>query len=106
MRVLLDECLPRQLKRDLVGHDARSAQEMGWGGKSNGELLGLAVGRFDAFVTVDRNLSYQQNVTQFDIRVLVLVASRNRHKDLQPLVPRLLETLQTALPGHVTRVGV
>jgi hypothetical protein len=62
VRVLLDECLPRRLKRDLVGHDVRTAPEMGWAGKSNGELLALAAGEFDAFLTVDRNLSYRQNV--------------------------------------------
>ena len=47
MRVLLDECLPRRLKRELVGHDVKTAPEMGWASKRNGELLGLAVSRFD-----------------------------------------------------------
>ena len=60
MRVLLDECLPRRLKRELVGHDTRTAPEMGWASKSNGELLALAVDHFDVFLTADRNLSHQQ----------------------------------------------
>ena len=57
MRVLLDECLPGRLKRELVGHDVKTAPEMGWASKSNGELLALAVSHFDVFVTADRNLS-------------------------------------------------
>ena len=77
MRVLLDECLPRRLKRELVGHDARTAPEMGWASKRNGELLALAVGQFDAFLTADRNLSYQQDVSSFDIAIVVLVARSN-----------------------------
>lgn len=63
MRVLLDECLPRRLKRELVGHDARTAPEMGWASKRNGDLLRAAVARgFEAFVTVDRKLQHQQNL--------------------------------------------
>ena len=77
MRVLLDECLPRRLKHDLVGHAVRTAPETGWASKSNGELLGLAAGEFDVFLTVDRNLSYQQDVSAWDIAVLVLVAHSN-----------------------------
>ena len=73
--------------------------------RENGELLSLAVGEFDVFLTVDRNLSYQQDVGQFDIRVVVLVARSNRLADLQPLIPQVLETLKTALPRQVTKVG-
>jgi predicted nuclease of predicted toxin-antitoxin system len=54
VRVLLDECLPRRLKRDIVGHDARTVPEMGWATKRNGELLALAATEFDVFLTVDR----------------------------------------------------
>jgi hypothetical protein len=78
---------------------------MGWASRENGELLSLAVGQFDVFLTVDRNLSYQQDVGQFDIRVVVLVARSNRLADLQPLMPQVLETLKTALPRQATKVG-
>ena len=50
MRVLLDECLPRRLKRELVGHDVKTAPEMGWAAMRNGELLALAAAQFDVFV--------------------------------------------------------
>jgi predicted nuclease of predicted toxin-antitoxin system len=74
VRVLLDECLPRRLKRELVGHDVKTAPEMEWASKKNGELLALAALEFDVFLTSDRNLSHQLNVGKFDIAVLVLVA--------------------------------
>ena len=104
MRVLLDECLPRRLKRELVGHDVKTAPEMGWASKRNGELLALAAGEFDAFLTADRNLSYQQDVSAFDIAVIVLAARGNRLDDLRPLVPGLLELLPTAKRRAVTVV--
>jgi hypothetical protein len=60
MRIILDECLPKRLTKELPGHDARTVQQMGWGGISNGNLLALLGGQFDAFITVDSNLAYQQ----------------------------------------------
>lgn len=105
MRVLLDECLPRRLKRELVGHDARTAPEMGWASKKNGELLALAAADFDVFLTSDRNLSYQQNLDAFDIAVIVLLAVSNRIDDLRPLMPLVLERLPTAKRRSVTIVG-
>jgi hypothetical protein len=93
VRVLLDECLPRRLKGELVGHDVRTAPEMGWASKSNGELLALAAAEFDVFLTVDRNLSYQQDVSAVDIAVVVLVARSNALDALRPLVPLVLEAL-------------
>ena len=104
MRVLLDECLPRRLKRELVGHDTRTAPEMGWASKRNGELLALAVGLFDVFITADRNLSYQQDLSSFDIAIVVLVARSNRLEDLRPLAPRVLEVLPSAQRGMATVV--
>ena len=56
MRILLDECLPKRLTRDLTSHDARTVPEMGWAGKKNGDLLAVASRQFDVFLTVDRNL--------------------------------------------------
>lgn len=105
MRVLLDECLPRRLKRELPEHEARTAPEMGWASKKNGELLALAAVDLDVFLTTDRNLSYQQNLSAFDIAVVVLVGPSNRIDDLRPLVPRVLEVLPTAKRGAVTMVG-
>ena len=105
MRILLDECLPKRLKRDLVGHQARTVPEMGWASKKNGELLALAEPEFDVFLTVDRHLSFQQEVGRLDIAVVVLGAKGNRYPDLQPLVPDLLAVLVGVSPGQLIRVG-
>jgi hypothetical protein len=104
VRVLLDECLPRRLKRELVGHDVKTAPEMGWASRKNGELLAVAAGELDIFLTTDRNLSHQQNLSAFDIAVIVVVAASNRIDDLRPLMPRVLEVLVTARVGTVTLV--
>jgi hypothetical protein len=64
MRILIDECLPRKLKQELSGHAVSTVQEMGWSSVKNGALLSLMTGQFDAFVTVDGNLEYQQNLSK------------------------------------------
>jgi len=105
VRILLDECLPRRLKHDLVGHDARTVPDMGWASKRNGELLALAETDFDVFVTVDRNLSFQQDLPRFRLGVVVLVARGNRRSDLLPLVPELLAVVTDIEPGQLVKVG-
>ena len=105
MRVLLDECVDWRLARDIVGHDVRTARQMGWTTIKNGELLTLASGQFDVFVTVDRNLSFQQDLVSFSIAVIVLQAKTNRLADLRPLVPRLLAALESALSGVAKFLG-
>jgi hypothetical protein len=77
---------------------------MGWASTRNGELLALAVGQFDVFLTADRNVSYQQDLSSFDIAIVVLVARSNRFEDLRPLVPRLLDVIPRAPAGTATLV--
>lgn len=105
MRILLDECLPRGLKRELSGLAVRTVPEMGWASKRNGELLALAEGHFDVFVTVDRNLSFQNDVHRYRVAVVVLRATGNRLVDLLPLVPELIATMARVSPGGVFPVG-
>jgi predicted nuclease of predicted toxin-antitoxin system len=105
VRILLDECLPKRLKQDLVGHEARTVPEMGWASKENGDLLMLAEGHFDVFLTVDRNLSFQQDVGRFKIAIVVMVAKGNRHRDLLPFVPGVMARLRDVAPGQVVKVG-
>jgi predicted nuclease of predicted toxin-antitoxin system len=73
MKILLDECIDRRFAKEMPGHIVVSVPEQGWAGKSNGELLRLAEREFDVFITVDRNLAFQQNVINFDIAVLVFM---------------------------------
>lgn len=73
---------------------------MGWAGKRNGDLLRVAEHEFDVFLTVDRRLQDQQNLSAFNIAVIVLVAPMNTFAELRPLMPKVLESLPTAKPGH------
>ena len=105
MRILLDECVDERLCRDFAGHEVLTVRQMGWKGKQNGELLALAEKRFEAFVTTDRNLSFQQNLTRFSIAVVVLTAPTNRLSDLRPILPALLETLPLVKKGEEREIG-
>lgn len=105
MRILLDECVPRPLKKEFAGHDVHTVPEMGWSGKKNGELLALLVPQgFEVFVTVDQNLSYQQNLRAANVAVIVLIAASNRLADLLPLMPSVHASLATIQPGDLVEV--
>jgi hypothetical protein len=103
--VLLDECVDRRLAGDIPGHDVVTVPDAGWAALKNGELLALAQHQFDAFVTVDRNLPFQQDLTRFAIAVIVLRAPSTRRRDLQSLIPQLLTALPGAKRGEVTWIG-
>lgn len=105
MRVLLDECVDWRLLRDLTGHDVKTARQMGWTEVKNGKLLRLAADHFDVFVTVDRNLSFQNKVIDLPLAVIVLVAPTNRLVDLRALLPRLLPAIELTLIGQVVLVS-
>ncbi|MBC7770740.1 MAG: DUF5615 family PIN-like protein [Phycisphaerales bacterium] len=104
MNVFLDECIDWRLARHLTGQDVKTAREMGWTTIKNGELLRLVAAQFDVFVTVDRNLSFQQNIPTYSVAVVVLRARSNRLKDLLPLVPELLSAIASAPKGAVTTI--
>jgi Domain of unknown function (DUF5615) len=104
MRVLPDECVPRSLRRELPGHEVSTVAEAGWAGVKNGALLKLAAQAFDAVVTVDRNLQYQQNLAELAIAVVVVHAPSNDVSVLRPLMPQVRDALAKAAPGKVTHV--
>ncbi len=105
MKILLDECVDQRLAKELVGHVVLTIDQMGWKGKQNGELLALAEKDFEAFITTDRNLAFQQNLPRFEIAVVVLKAPSNRLRDLRPIVPALLKLLPFVKNGQVREVG-
>jgi len=106
MRLLIDECLPRALKRRFPEHEFRTVQEMGWSAKKNGVLLALADGKFDVLLTIDQNLEYQQDLANRQIAMLVISALSNQIEDLEPVVPHVLTALRNIRPGRVVRVGI
>ena len=99
MRLLLDECVPSRLRRSLPTHHVSTVVYEGWSGIKNGKLLALAAERFDAFITVDKNLPYQQNTSALPVAVLVLDAVSNELPFLLPLVPALERELSSLKRG-------
>ena len=105
MRLLLDESIPSKLKLALSAHAVRTVVEMGWSGVKNGKLLVLAAADFDVFITVDKNLPFQQNLTTLPVAIVVLDAVSNELPYLLPLMPELERTL-AALPARTyARIG-
>lgn len=104
MRVLLDECLPKRLKQAFQDHSVSTVPEMGWAGKTKGELLKLAKGRFDVFVTVDQNLQYQQNLQESRMAVILVSIENNRFETFKPLLPKIQKALPTIPKGHLVRI--
>ncbi len=102
MKVFLDECIDWRLLRHIPDHEVKTARQMGWASIKNGELLALVAAEFEVFVTVDRNLSFQQNVPAQPLAVVVLRARTNRLSDLVPLVPEFLARIASLMPGTVT----
>jgi predicted nuclease of predicted toxin-antitoxin system len=108
MRILLDECVPVALKRNLIslGHECQTVREAGFAGKKNGELLTLAERRWDVLLTTDRKIEYQQDMIGRKIGILVLRAKTNRLQDLLPILPTCAQALLTIRPGQVVEVAM
>ena len=104
MKLLIDESLPRRLKRLFPGHIALTVVDCGWAAKPDRTLLSLAEREFDVFVTADQSLAFQQDARRYDLAVVVLAARSNRLDDLVPLIPRTLHALRVARPGTLRRI--
>ena len=105
MRVLLDECLPRRLLRDLNAYKATTVPRQGWAGTKDRELIRLAEEEFDVFIAIGSNLVFQQNLKQTGLCIVVLCAVNSRYETLQPLIPKLQEAIGHATPAAIIRVG-
>jgi hypothetical protein len=102
VKILLDECIDRKLASEFPSnYSIKTVHQMRWTGLKNGELLKQAELEFDVFITVDRNLAFQQHLPKFDIAVLVLHTVSNRLKDLKLLMPNILNVLPTLKQGEV-----
>ena len=107
MKVLVDECAPRALKKHLMihGHECLTVQEAGWSGKQNGELLSLAETAFDVLVTVDTNIRYRQNLAGRRISIVILYSSSNRLEHLRQYFPACALALEKIKPGEMVQIG-
>ena len=105
MRILLDEPVPRRLGSLLVGHEVTTVPKSGWAGTKNGKLLALAATKFDAFLTTDQNIEFQQNLAALPIAILVVVAKSNRLRDIEPLLQDILKALESLPLRSLRKVG-
>lgn len=97
MKILLDENLPTKAKFDFgEDYEVRTVRDMGWLGKKNGELLGLAAfNGFDVFITLDKNLRNQQNLNKVDLKLILLLSTDNKHQTLQPYINKVKTVLNS-----------
>ena len=105
MNILLDECVPARLARELAPHSVATVQRRGWAGIKNGDLLALAQNEFDVLITVDRKISEQQDLPNVTIAVVLVRAATNRLEHLRPLAGKILEKLADAPAGAVSVVS-
>jgi len=107
VKLLLDENLPHQLRMELPGHDVCTASYMAWSGVENGELLRLAAAAsFDAVITNDRGLEYQQNLDNLPVAVIVILAKANTIEGIRPICGELLRALQHLQPREFVKLQV
>lgn len=104
MRILIDACLPVDLRPLLQGAEVRTAREMGWQRLDNGQLLVKADGRFDVLVTMDKAMPSQQNLARYSIAVVVIKARSNRNSDLKPLVAQIQYAIDHSSTGVAVHV--
>ena len=104
MRILLDECVPWPMHKLLVNHECSTAQREGWGGVKNGELLRLAEGKFDLFITSDQNIRYQQNLA--DRRLPVLELSTNKLRRIAAVADLILAAIASMQPAEFRQLQV
>jgi predicted nuclease of predicted toxin-antitoxin system len=102
MKMLLDENLPDKLLKDLPAHQLYTTRKMGWLGLRNGTLIKLMIeNRFDALITFDKNIRFQQNFAKYPMTVFLLVAEKNTYKELSPLMPKVEKHLKEQLTPTV-----
>ena len=106
MKLLLDECIPRKLKRKLLTHDCRTVPEEGFAGKKNGALLNLAEkAGFQAFLTIDRAIEHQQNLESRSIAIIFVRVRSGRLSEFLPLTPAILSAIESIKGGQLVKVG-
>jgi len=104
LKILIDECVPRPIIKMLAGHAVNTVQDEGWGAYKNGDLLRLAEGTFDLFITSDQNIRYQQNLAGRKIAVLVL--STNHWGIIQANADLIADAVQVIQPADFVELTI
>ena len=103
-RIVLDNCVPRTLLPHLALPDATTVGDLGWADLDDGPLLVRLTNVCDVFVTVDRNLPFQQRLDVRPFATVVLIARSNWVADLIPLVPDVRKAVAQACAGAILYV--
>ena len=103
MKILLDECLPLDLRHSFPCHDAHTVQWAGFKGKKNGELLRAAeAAGYDVLLTVDQGMPHRRDPLAMKLSILLVRCQSNQLEDLLPLVDSILRALETTRPGEMS----
>lgn len=106
MKLLLDENLPHQVRLEIQGHESFTVSYMGWSGIENGELLSRAASHgFEALITTDRGLEYEQHLPSLPLSVVVLQVKTNTIEAIRPLYPKLLSLLLNMVPRSFSKLS-
>lgn len=106
MKLLIDENLPKRLKEIISGHEIYSVSEKSWNRKKNGELLKLMLDEnFQALLTFDKNLQYQQNFNKYPIAVIVINASDNTFNTIRSLASEINKILNSNLSSGAIEIS-
>jgi predicted nuclease of predicted toxin-antitoxin system len=107
MKLLLDENLPKKLKKDFPEHTIFTVREQGWQGKKNGALIELMLkDNFDVLLTFDKNLQFQQNFSKYSVAVFILQAPDNTYLSMRNLIPKIKEVLKAGVKNGVTTIAI
>jgi len=105
VKILLDECMDTKIVRLFQVHEVKTVKDMDWLGIQNGELLNLAASHFDVFLTVDRHMPDQQNISKLALIVVVVRGTNLRARRMAPLIPKIESAIGLASPGEVVIVS-
>ena len=100
MRILLDECVHGELRKNLTSSSVKTVPEMKWRGIKNGELLRLASEHFDVFITSDKNIEYQQYKNTLPLPVIIIATKGNMWQDIEPVIPKIESLLKSLLSNE------
>jgi predicted nuclease of predicted toxin-antitoxin system len=104
MRILLDNCVKKELLSAFEGYDALHVADIGWSASTNGELLRSAAKEFDLLVTVDKNMRFQRSLKGLELRVAILDVRSNMIEELEIGAGRLLSRINELEIGQFTLV--
>src|ERR1043165_7924390 len=107
MKILLDECVTKKVKPHLVDHTVLRVSEMKWNGLKNGELLKQAVeNNFDIFLTIDKNISFQQSISKHNITLVILDVQSSNITDVLRLLKEFIKRISSMRRNEAYKISL